>query len=310
MRTEHWFVAGTIIVSLLLSACGGKNAVQKAAPQEQRVSLATFDYKKAAAAHSKEKVIRYEALMLQDFKERRAEQLQIARSSFASIKNLQYMQQLSKMGYLEADMQTRMAELRNVEKEKLTFMQSKWMKEANAKIATRRQDIESEYQLELFNLRIQLENARLKPAEVENLNKRIAQKKQEREQRLAALFHERDAYIKEQAEPYLQELDGRLAEKNSQLLERNAAETKGVEQQYDERLKDAPQALARAMQLLDQEIARLERRQVSLSEEVGRDVLEVAKRVAAKHSCELSLVKQEHSLDITEEVLHEVKMTK
>lgn len=310
MRTEHWFVAGTIIVSLLLSACGGKNAVQNAVPQEQRVRLATFDYKKAAAAHSKEKVIRYEALMLQDFKERRAEQLQIARSSFASIKNLQYMQQLSKMGYLEADMQTRMAELRNVEKEKLTFMQSKWMKEANAKIATRRQDIESEYQLELFNLRIQLENARLKPAEVENLNKRIAQKKQEREQRLAALFQERDAYIKEQAEPYLQELDGRLAEKNSQLLERNAAETKGVEQQYDERLKDAPQALARAMQLLDQEIARLERRQASLSEEVGRDVLEVAKRVAAKHSCELSLVKQEHSLDITEEVLHEVKMTK
>lgn len=310
MQAKHFVLIGSLVGCLFLSACAGKSNVTPVPTDGAKPGVATFDYKKVAANHPKERVIRREAEMLKSFKERRVEQLEIARNSFASIKNLQYMQQVSQMGYMEADLQTRMAELRNVEHEKLTYMQSKWLKEANGRIAVRKQAIEEEYRLELFNLRLKGENVRLKPAEKDALNKKLEAMKRERERRLADLFKERDAYIREQARPYVEEQGYRIANKNSELKERNLEIQQKLDMQYDDRLKEAPQALARAMELLDEEITRLETRQTKLSSEVGKDIQEVAERIAAKRGLKLSYVKAENSQDITDEVLKEIKLTK
>ena len=131
---------------------------------------------------------------------------------------LQDLKKQSKETYLLANDNARMIELREKEMAQLKSCRLQVEKEAEVKAATSKKQLEDEYQLRLFNLRMQLESIKMSSKNRESLLNEMKELQLERESKLEILEKEKQNYVDVKMKAYEAEMQQRLDVAADKLL--------------------------------------------------------------------------------------------
>lgn len=135
----------------------------------------------------------------------------------ATLEKLQELEKLSEENYKVADANTRLVELRGREMAVFKKYRQQVEQEAEEYISLQKKQLEEEYQLRMFNLRMKLDSLRIRSKNREVLESEIEDLRREREARLAVLEERKQNYIKLKIKAYKQEMQQRLDAEAAQL---------------------------------------------------------------------------------------------
>ena len=142
----------------------------------------------------------------------------VVASEIETLAKLQKLKKQSKETYLRANYNARMVELCEKEMAQLKSYRLQVEKEAEVKAATSKKQLEEEYQLRLFNLRMQLESIKMSSKNRESLLNEMKELQLERESKLAILEKEKQNYVDMKMKAYEAELQQRLDVAAEKLL--------------------------------------------------------------------------------------------
>ena len=135
-----------------------------------------------------------------------------------TLAKLQELKKQSKETYLLANDNARMIELREKEMTQLKSYRLQIEQEAELQTAASKKQLEEEYQLRLFNLRMQLESIKMGSKNRESLLSEMKELQLERESKLKILEEEKQNYIDEKMKAYKAEMKHRLDAADAKLL--------------------------------------------------------------------------------------------
>ena len=135
-----------------------------------------------------------------------------------TLTKLQELKKQSKETYLLANDNARMIELREKEMTQLKSYRLQIEQEAELQTATSKKQLEDEYQLRLFNLRVQLESIKMSSKNRESLLSEMKELQLERESKLAILEKEKQDYVDVKMKAYEAEMQQRLDVAAEKLL--------------------------------------------------------------------------------------------
>lgn len=138
------------------------------------------------------------------------EKLIVSESKNEVLKKLQELKNRSEENYTVADSNTRMVELRGREMAMLKKYRAQVEQEAEDQIAAQKKQLEEEYQLRMFNLRMQLDSLKMRSKNREQLEAEIEDLRLEREARLAVLEERKQNYVNLKMKAYRQAMQQRL----------------------------------------------------------------------------------------------------
>ena len=135
-----------------------------------------------------------------------------------TLTKLQELKKQSKETYLLANDNARMIELREKEMTQLKSYRLQIEQEAELQTAASKKQLEEEYQLRLFNLRMQLESIKMGSKNRESLLSEMKELQLERESKLAILEKEKQNYVDMKMKAYEAEMQQRLDVATEKLL--------------------------------------------------------------------------------------------
>ena len=135
-----------------------------------------------------------------------------------TLARLQELKRQSKETYLRANDNAWMIELCEKEMAQLKSYRLQVEKEAEVKAATSKKQLEDEYQLRLFNLRMQLESIKMSSKNRESLLNEMKELQLERESKLEILEREKQNYVDVKMKAYDAEMQQRLDVVTEELL--------------------------------------------------------------------------------------------
>ena len=130
----------------------------------------------------------------------------VVASEIETLAKLQKLKKQSKETYLRANYNARMVELCEKEMAQLKSYRLQVEKEAEVKAATSKKQLEEEYQLRLFNLRMQLESIKMNSKNRESLLSEMKELQLERDSKLAILEKEKRDYVDVKMKAYEAEM--------------------------------------------------------------------------------------------------------
>ena len=142
----------------------------------------------------------------------------VVASEIETLAKLQKLKKQSKETYLLANDNARMIELRKKEMTKLKSYRLQIEQEAELQTAASKKQLEEEYQLRLFNLRMQLESIKMGSKNRESLLSEMKELQLERESKLAILEKEKQNYVDMKMKAYEAEMQQRLDVATEKLL--------------------------------------------------------------------------------------------
>ena len=182
---------------LLISACG-KGPQAPVGPDK----IAVLDWQRAELSHPAYKKLEQGEKILKDLLEKRKAQENLAKAQLGSLDKLRTLRKLSEAGYWQADFSTHMVELRERENKKLHDYAAKVEAKVDAGLAPRKKAIEDSYQLEIFNLRAQLESVKMRHSEREALEAKLRDAQHKRGRQIMALQAEKQELMEAELAPY------------------------------------------------------------------------------------------------------------
>ena len=135
-----------------------------------------------------------------------------------TLAKLQELKKQSKETYLLANDNARMIGLRKKEMTKLKSYRLQIEQEAELQTAASKKQLEEEYRLRLFNLRMQLESIKMGSKNRESLLSEMKELQLERESKLAILEKEKQNYVDMKMKAYEAEMQQRLDVATAKLL--------------------------------------------------------------------------------------------
>ena len=142
----------------------------------------------------------------------------VVASEIETLAKLQKLKKQSKETYLRANYNAQMVELCEKEMAQLKSYRLQVEKEAEVKAATSKKQLEEEYQLRLFNLRVQLESIKMSSKNRESLLSEMKEMQLERDSKLAILEKEKRDYVDVKMKAYEAEMQQRLDVAAEKLL--------------------------------------------------------------------------------------------
>lgn len=305
-RRFFWVSGMAVAVVLLISACGTSK-------QPSPEKIAVVNYEQVVKVHPKRATLEKGEALLKELSQRRKLQEKMALEQLRSVEKLRELTAASQQSYLEADFNTRMVEMEAIENERLEKIVAQVEIEADQKIAERKNAVEESYRLEIFNLRIQLESVKLKPELREQIKMKLVQAKEARERELSTLQEEKNAYMEAAMKPHIEAVHKRLAEYAAQQQKDIHNRLERSEAAHQDKLKDAPDALAKALSIMEQEIDKQEAANDELKNEISKDITSISTKIA--HERGYSIVFKDvkvnlNGADITDEVIAQLKNIK
>ncbi len=291
-----------ITAVLLISACGsGKSGKDK---------LAVVNWKDAVAGHPQEESLRRNEKIVEDLLRKRDAQALRAKSQLDSVLKLRALQQRSRQSYAEAEFNAKMAEAHAEEGKRLEKQFAALEREADALIHERRQALEQEYRLKIFNLRLQLEAVKMKQEERQAVEQILQSTQDDFGKKLELLAAEKQAYLKEKMQPYVLVMNERLGDKAEELGKKVRADLSAGDDEYSEKLGAAPQALQKALEIMDQEIGKQREKNEELRKKIEADIESAVMKLAQERG--YTVVFNEYKVnvkadDLTDEVVKEIK---
>ena len=305
-RKKFAGAAAVCAAVLLVSACGGSISGH----QEK---IAVIDWDKAVAGHPDYGQLQQGEKIFKDLTVKRRNQEKISHMQLDSLGKLRQLKDVSQRNFLLADLNTRMVEQQERENAKLQKFLAKTGQEADALIAERKKAVEDQYSLELFNLRLELENVHMKPQDREAVREKLAETRARREAELAGLMQERRAYMDSRMKPYVEEMRRRLGDFHKQQQEQMLQKLEEAEKKDSSMLAGAPAALNNALSIMDREIDRQQDKNDRLRRKIGGDIESIAVKLAHERSYTIVFNKYKANIkadDITEDIVSQLKMKK
>lgn len=307
MSRKSFIVSGmAIAAALVISACGTP-------VQSHQEKIAVVNYEKVVQEHPEQSKLAKSEALLAELRQRRKLQEKMALEQLRSLEKLRELTAASQQSYWAADFNTRMVEMQAIENERLHKLAAQAEAEADKKIADRKNAVEESYRLEIFNLRIQLESVKLKPELREQIHMKLVKAKEAREHELAALREEKNAYMEAAMKPHVEAVRKKLADYAAQQQSAINSRLESSEAAHQEKLKDAPSALEKALSIMDKEIEKQQAANDELKNKISKDITSISTKLA--HERGYSIVFKEvkvnlNAADITDEVITQLKNTK
>lgn len=294
-----------LISSLLAAACGSVNTTGE--------KIAVADWKKAVAGHPQYKKLQQGEAIVQDLVKKRKAQEEMAKQQLSSLDKLRELKKVSEVTYWDADFNTRMVGTQARENVKLQKFMAQTEKEAEELVAERKREVESSYQLKMFNLRMRLESVKMKPDERKIVENELAAARNAREAELAELNSEKAAYIEKKLAPYAKKMQQRMGQEADRLRQNAAAVMQASEGKYDDMLQKAPSALQNALSIMDREIDKQQEKNAALEKEINQDIEKVVMRLVDKNGYTIVFNTVKANLtadDITDKIISELQKEK
>lgn len=294
-----------LISSLLAAACGSVNTTGE--------KIAVADWKKAVAGHPQYKKLQQGEAIVQDLVKKRKAQEDMAKQQLSSLDKLRELKKVSEVTYWNADFNTRMVGAQARENVKLQKFMAQTEKEAEELVAERKREVESSYQLKMFNLRMRLESVKMKPDERKIVENELTAARNAREAELAELNSEKAAYIEKKLAPYAKQMQQRMGQEADRLRQNAAAVMQASEGKYDDMLQKAPSALQNALSIMDREIDKQQEKNAALEKEINQDIEKVVMRLVDKNGYTVVFNTVKVNLtadDITDKIISELQKEK
>lgn len=294
-----------LISSLLAAACGSVNTTGE--------KIAVADWKKAVAGHPQYKKLQQGEAIVQDLVKKRKAQEEMAKQQLSSLDKLRELKKVSEVTYWDADFNTRMVGAQARENVKLQKFMVQTEKEAEELVAERKREVESSYQLKMFNLRMRLESVKMKPDERKIVENELTAARNAREAELAELNSEKAAYIEKKLAPYAKQMQQRMGQEADRLRQNAAAVMQASEGKYDDMLQKAPSALQNALSIMDREIEKQQEKNSALEKEINQDIENVVMRLVDKNGYTIVFNTVKVNLtadDITDKIISELQKEK
>lgn len=294
-----------LISSLLAAACGSVNTTGE--------KIAVADWKKAVAGHPQYKKLQQGEAIVQDLVKKRKAQEEMAKQQLSSLDKLRELKKVSEVTYWDADFNTRMVGAQARENVKLQKFMAQTEKEAEELVAERKREVESSYQLKMFNLRMRLESVKMKPDERKIVENELTAARNAREAELAELNSEKTAYIEKKLAPYAKQMQQRMGQEADRLRQNAAAVMQVSECKYDDMLQKAPSALQNALSIMDREIDKQQEKNSALEKEINQDIENVVMRLVDKNGYTIVFNTVKVNLtadDITDKIISELQKEK
>ena len=294
-----------LISSLLAAACGSVNTTGE--------KIAVADWKKAVAGHPQYKKLQQGEAIVQDLVKKRKAQEEMAKQQLSSLDKLRELKKVSEVTYWDADFNTRMVGAQARENVKLQKFMTQTEKEAEKLVAERKREVESSYQLKMFNLRMRLESVKMKPDERKIVENELTAARNAREAELAELNSEKAAYIEKKLTPYAKQMQQRMGQEADRLRQNAAAVMQASEGKYDDMLQKAPSALQNAISIMDREIDKQQEKNSALEKEINQDIENVVMRLVDKNGYTIVFNTVKVNLtadDITDKIISELQKEK
>ncbi len=266
-------IAGVIAALLMISACGANGP-------GQRDKIAVVNWERAVSEHPQYAKLQQGENVLKDLLSKRQEQERMARAQLGSLNKLRNLRKLSEQSYLNADFNTRMAEQREIESQRLQDFAAAAEKEADEQLAPRKKEIEDSYQLKIFNLRARLESVRLKLDERKSLEQELQQAQRERGSRVMELELEKQALVDSMLKPYLEQMQQRMAQAAAGYRDKMQIQLSEKDDRDKKLLSAAPKALQNALAVMDREISKQQEKNDVLKRQINKDIEGQAVRLA------------------------------
>lgn len=291
-----------LVLTLLVFGCSNQNT--------KNTSIAVVNWEKAVNAHPMYHKLETGEKILKDLVKRREEQENLARTQMSSINKLQMLKKISEQNYHLADINTKMMELRTSENAKLQKQLKVYEKEADRILADRRNAIEKDYQLEIFNLELALQNVRMKPEQKADIENKISMAKAARNARLAKLAQEKQLIVAQKAAPYVESVKIRLKEEQLKLEQDAMFQMSNSKEKDNKLLGNAPNSLKQALIIMDKEIDKQQDKNKKLRKEISSDIEKAAVNLAKQrgYSIVFNQIKVNvKATDITNDVISNLK---
>lgn len=306
-----------ILMSLCLvfSACGKNGNISS-----EKIAVVKWD--KAISAHPEYQRLEQGKRIVKSLVLRRDAQAELGRSQLGSLQHLRGLKQLSEQSYLQAELQTRLMEKEQVGQAKLRMQQHKIEVEADKYVAPLREAVEEDYRLRIFNLRLEKDRAvttmrlsqteKVKASLIE-LDKQILALIRERESRLQEVERERQAYIQQKMSVHVDALHMELSQLAEAGKNRNQQIVADSEGKYDKMMAAAPEALAKALAIMDKEIDKQQDKNKLLKEKIDKETEELVVKMANKRGYTIvfnTFKANVSAVDITNDIIAELKNLK
>ena len=266
-------ISAIIAAALLISAC----STNVRGPQEK---IAVINWEQAVSAHPQYAKLEQGEKILQDLLNKRKGQEELAKAQLSSLNKLRSLRQLSQQSFMEADFNTRMVEQREIENAKLQKFAAQAEAEADAQLAERKKNVEEAYKLKIFNLRAILETVKMKPDELQAVEKQLQELQKERGAQIAELQAEKRRLVDAKVLPYKAEAEQRMRDMAQQQHAQAMQQLKSPEERDKEMLDAAPKALNNALSIIDREIDKQQEKNDSLKKQINQDIESQAVKLA------------------------------
>lgn len=288
--------------AVLFTACSNINSGQE--------KIAVVDVEKVVSLHPDYVKLQEGKRILQDLKDKRADQEKLAKTQIESLARLEELKNISQRTYLTADYNTRMYAAEAKEAAKLQQVRRQVESDADNLIAARKEDIEDSYRLKMFNLRVQLDSVRMSKDKKQVLQEELSHARYNREEKIDALEAEKNKYIEVNMKPHIQSMHNNLQQTSAELQENIHRQLQQSEDKYSKMYEKASPALKNMLNIMDKEISKQQSRNEAVSKQIDDDIENVVKQLAKKN--QYSIVFKDvkvnvQAADITEQVVQGLK---
>lgn len=312
---KYLIIFGFLFVVSMLSACGN-NA------KHDQEKIAVINWDKAVAGHLEYARLQQGEKIVRSLVLRRDAQKDLAQSQMRSVQNLRALKQLSEQSYLEAELRTILVEKEQINKAKLFRELRKVEAEVDEELGPKRKALEDEYRLQIFNLRMEKDRAKIdfRRRDKKNLediyaeiDKQIDSLKSERDAKIFALNNTRQEIVSQKMKPFVETLQAETQKLADEKQKSNLQQITNSEGKYDRLMAAAPDALAKALAVMDKEIDKQQEKNNSLKKKINSDIEGVTIKLAKERGYTIvfnTFKANVSASDITNDVIAELKKLK
>ncbi|EJX02867.1 Outer membrane chaperone Skp (OmpH) [gut metagenome] len=152
----------------------------------------------------------------------------------------------------------------------------------------------------------------MKPELREQIHLKLARVKEARERELSVLQEEKNAYIAAAMKPHIEAVQKKLADYAAQQHSDIANKLKSSDAAQEEKLKGAPDALHKALSIMDKEIDKQQAANDELRDRISKDIASISAKLAHEQGYTIVFKRVKvnvNAADITDEVIKQLKNT-
>ena len=281
--------------------------------RQEKPRFAVVDWDGLVKRHPKYKKWQRQQERLDTAKWLRDRQLENGRKQLELLGKFSSLKNIGQDKFQKARWAAKLAEKRSQENDLLKKKREALETEAEARVKQQREQVEEQFQIPLFNLRLKLGSIKMTKQAQEALMEEQKELLEKRRQARAAIDDQKQQWLDEQLAPERAASQARLNAFAKQLAQDTVKEKTGLtltDKGMDGKSQPGQQELDKLIASMDKQIRNQENEEKTLKDEINSDILSALKKVNLSRKYTLIFRNPRANInadDITEEVNAEVQ---